>query len=507
MVTRIAGYSRQAERASLEDFVSSNPILAESYAAASAALLQMRAEDVGWGVINRYSDEDGFTLEMLKEVAAHADLQTDTAPLLKRGFTLRTANVFGRGINFQTPKTLPPRYQSILDKPVNKSVLFCEQAYSNNERELFTKGNLVMAYRRSTQSFFPIPFDEITNSASNPDLKQDVWFYQRSYTKIDLVTGQPEKEPTVEWYPVLEKFEEGESKLPKRLRDNSGDHPVIADVVVIDMKVNTVIGRAWGTPDCLSALPYAWAHAEYIRDASKLLKALSTIAWKVVAKSKSNMNTAAGKVAAPKQAGSTAVMTQNTDLVAMPRSGQVDMKDGQTIASYVASGLEVSLIALLSDPGTASGSYGAAATLDGPSAQSARTRQGLWVSFYERVYRAIGVKEVIINFPKIAEDPIYRTAQMLHEGFAYGAIHHDEYRGAFLELSDVIPLHDLDDLPVATVFTAAAQYSAKAVAIEQKQHEASQAQSTTGQGQANGINASAGNNDLRDNESTPGTGR
>lgn len=510
MTTKIAGYQNSARKAEVEELLESNALFAESFAAASAALLSMQQEDQGWAPLNRMNEDDGFKLESLHEIAEHAELQTTGNPLLKRGLTLRTSNVFGRGIFFKAKNTVPPRYQKILDKPINDAVLFCEQAYDNNERELFTKGTLIMAYRRSTESFFPIPFAEVTNSASNPDLAQDVWFYQRSYTKIDLTTGEPEKEPTVEWYPVLEKYEEGVDKLPPTLKDNTGNQPVVSDVVIIDLKVNTSIGSVWGVPDCLPAMPYAWAHAEYIRDASKLLKALSTIAWKVVAKSKSNMNTAAGKVAAPKVAGSTATMTAGTDMVSVPRAGQVDMKDGQAIAGYVASALEVSLIALLSDPGTASGSYGAAATLDAPSANSARARQALWIKFYKRIYRAIGLKDIEVSFPKIAEDPIYRTGQMLQAGFASGAIHQDEYRAAFLKLTDVVAIHPESEVPEANVFTTAAKFSIEAQKIEQeaadRESEAAAAAAVSGQGQGDGIGASAGNNDLRDRETKAGTG-
>lgn len=509
MTTKLAGYQHSSRKQEFDELMESNHLFAESFAAASAALLSMQQEDQGWAPLNRINEEDGFKLESLKEVAEHAELQTMGNPLLKRGLTLRTSNVFGRGIFYKAKADIPPRYQKILDKPINEAVLFCEQAYENNERELFTKGTLIMAYRRSTQSFFPIPFAEITNSASNPDLTQDVWFYQRTYTPIDLTTGEPAKEPTIEWYPVLEKYEEGESLLPPTLKDNTGTQKIVSDVVIIDLKVNTSVGSVWGIPDCLPAMPYAWAHAEYIRDASKLLKALSTIAWKVVAKSKTNMNTAAGKVAAPKVAGSTALMTEGSDITAMPRAGQVNMKDGQAIAAYVASALEVSLIALLSDPGTASGSYGAAATLDAPTANSARARQALWIKFYKRIYRAIGIRDIVVSFPKIAEDPIYRTGQMLQGGFASGAIHQDEYRSAFLELTDVVALHDVSELPEANPFTTAAQYSLEAIAKEERAAEAeakNAAAAITGQGQADGIGRSEDNNDLRNNEARPGTG-
>lgn len=483
-------------------------ILTESFEHASAALLALRAEDEGFAPLNRLKNEDSFSLEALQDIAKMAELQTTGNPLLKRGLSLRTSNVFGKGIFFEG--NIPARAKTIMEKPNNYRVLHSEEAYMRNEREAFNKGTLLMAYRKSTQTFFPIPFAEITNSASNPDYDQDVWYYQRSYTEVDVATGQAKPNPTVVWYPVLERFEQG--KLDPIIYNEKVD----GDVVVVDFKVNTSIGSVWGVPDCLPAMPYAWAHAEYIRDASKLLKALSTIAWKVVSKSKSNAQTSGARMARPTGPGSTATMTEGTDLVSMPRAGQVNMKDGQSIASYVAAALEVSVVALLSDPGSASGSYGAAATLDSPTANSARARQALWADFYRRIYRAVGVKDVVVNFPKISEDPVHRQIQSLTQARVAGGLWGDEYRGAVLELLDIVSQHDnapeMEEyapaggalqLLLAEMAAEAAEEAAKVAAT---QAEAA-ANNGTGQGQSNVAGALAdGDNGNRDAETTPGTG-
>ena len=510
MSPRIAGLATKSlTEAQIENALEANPMLRESYESAAASILMLRTDDYGYKPLNLLGEEDGFSLQSLHQIGDHAKLQVTGNPLLKRGRTLRTSNVFGKGVTFESPNGTPvqARYRAIMDKPGNKTVLFSQDAFARNEGSAFMRGNLIMAYRKSTKTFFPVPFRQITNSVSNPDLRQDVWFYQRSYNPVDNTGITPMLgQQVIEWYPVLEYTEIGKA-LPTRI----GMYPVDSDVVVVDFKVNTDIGGIYGIPDCLPAMPYAWAHAEYIRDASKLLKALSTIAWKVVARSKSNAINAGAKLGGPMYQGSTATMTDGTDLVALPRAGQVDMADGQAIAAYVASALEVSLIALLSDPGTATGSYGAAATLDGPSANSARARQGMWVDFYERIYRVIGCSDIVVNFPKISEDPAFRAAQTLTLGFASGAIQQDEYRRAFLEVADVVSMHT--DVPQANIFTNAAQFSLEAVAqAEQVQQAASdaaisqaKASNVTGQGASTGVGKqSDGNNSTRDQGSAAG---
>lgn len=503
MVTkRLAGHTTHRMReASIEETLENNPILAEQYANAAAALLSLRAEDVGWAPLNRIEEEDGFTLEALQDIAEYAELQATGNPLLKRGFTLRRDNVFGKGVSFEEnpEKPISARIKALMDKPANKAVLNSPDAFGRLERSAFNAGNLFMAYRRSTETFFPIPLKEISNYASNPDLQQDVWYYQRSYTKVKDGTTNPESTPTVEWYPVLERWELARGAKNK-LSESIDNKPVIDDVVIIDFKVNTVVGRVWGVPDVLPALPYAWAHAEYIRDASKLLKSLSTIAWKIVGRTKAQVINASAQVARAKNAGSTASMTEGTDMVSMPKAGQVDMTDGRTIASYVASALEVSTDSILSD--TTVGGVNSGASLDRASLNAARNRQGLWADFFRRIYRAAGATDVNVNFPKLAEEPLYRQAQLLQIGFAYGGLFQEEFRSAFLEVADITPIKA--GLPEPSPFTTAALYSQEALdkeeaAAEREADAAKAAANVQGQGVSKPDGTALGSdNTLRD---------
>jgi hypothetical protein len=109
-----------------------------------------------------------------------------------------------------------------------------------------------------------------------------VWYYQRTHHRRSTrPTNQPESERIVEWYPVAETQVQG-SDCSKQITNQ----PVNPHIVVIDVRVNRDEDEVWGVPDVLPAMPFAWAHSEYLRDGSKLLKALSTIAWKVVSKSR-----------------------------------------------------------------------------------------------------------------------------------------------------------------------------------------------------------------------------
>lgn len=493
----------------MASILAENEILRESYEAAAAAILSLQVDDVGWAPLNAMKEHDGFAIHHLHEIYRQAKLQTKGNPLLKRGFTLRCSYVWGRGIDIVG--NVPPRFQAKIDK--NYDVLFSQSAFITNERALFNAGHFFLAYDKGKDLAYPISFAEITNFASNPDRPTDVWYYQWTHHPVDPATNLPVKEAVVEWLPVAET----QSKGP--LLPQITNQSVNRNIVIIDVRVNRDEDEVWGVPDVLPAMAFAWAHAEYLRDGSKLLKALSTIAWKVVSKSKGNSTAAAVKMAGAKGAGATANMTSDTDLVAMPKSGQVDLGDGDRIASYVAAALGVSLTALLSTAGAAGGSFGAEASLDTPSQNDALSRQNIWSDFYRRVLRVMGIKDdaVRVAFKSISEDPTYRTLTGAALAFQTGAINQTEYRNLVLDRLDVKPT--TTDLPQPNEFTGAqtvnpdlpAENSLKIAKMGQDnqlkiaaQNAKAKAVPSQGNSGAVGGGLNAGN-ELRDNENKPGT--
>jgi len=407
--------------------------LQEQWDEAAATLLRIRNEDVGWRPLGQTNpEEEGFSLRVSKEVAKAAEIQGVGNPLLKRGFKLRYDGIFSRG--FRVKGDVKPRTKRKIEHPDIQRVLFDDDAWETNERSLFNTGNFFFAYNRTTGEGRRVPFEEITNRAVDPDDRDITAYYQRTYTRHELDGSGRTQEVTV-WYPLLEWAESGKDSL-----DEIGGIAVDHDWTVIDLRVNVPSTGHWGIADSFAALPYAWAYGEYIRDASSLLKALATIAWKVVGKSKTQAQRAGVQLTQARKPGSAAVMTDGTDFTSMPKAGQVDMSDGNSLAAMVASSLEVPLPALLSNPSI--GSYGSVAALDGPTVAMARSRQGRWRKFYERLFRAMDAKGLSIDFPKITEDPVHRQVSSLATGRATGAIHADEYRAAFLEATDVTPMHD-----------------------------------------------------------------
>lgn len=420
----------------LESKIAENEFLKESYSAMASALL--RFEDQGWNALGTVDLSDGFKLEELQRAADHIREVSEANPLLKRGVGLRTSYIFGRGVSF-APQ--PPRIQAKIDDPQNQDVLFSAEAQVVNERSNFTDGQFFVLGNVSTKRFQRIPFNEITGIVTDPDDAERVRYYRRSWSRTVQELGSataPKVEQKHVWYPT-DTYEAPGGRFATKIQNQ----PVDAGYRMFACRVNRRAGQVWGVPDAFPALPWAHAYNDYLKDGSRMLKALSMFAWQLKAKTKSGAVNAAAQIATPSTAGSTAVMGNDMELSSMPRANSVDLTNGRPLGSMVASALEVSVVALLSDPGS-SGAYGTAQTLDVPTVKAMEARQHVWTLFYKRVLNFLGAKDgqLEINWPKIETEPSQRYTQALALAKETGAIHKDEYREAILEALDIKKLHD-----------------------------------------------------------------
>jgi hypothetical protein len=415
-----------------EAIAAENDILRESYASMARAVLDF--DDNGWNEISPSTIEDGFALLDLKNASKKIRELTEGNPLLKRGAALRTSYVFGKGLSFGV---LQPRFQRIVEDAINQDVLFSPEAQAINERSHFTDGQFFVLGNVATKQFQRIPFTEIGGVVTNPDNPEEIWYVKRSWPRLSQELGGLNiKEMQLDvWYPA-------DTYRPTNGRyvTEIGGFRVDPKYRMFVSRVNRRAGRTFGTPDSLPAVPWAHAYNEFLKDGSRMLKALSMFAWQLKSKTKTGVQNAAAAIATPPSAGSTAVLGSDMELSSMPRAGSVDLTDGRPLGSMVASALEVSVVALLSDPGT-SGAYGTAQTLDVPTLKAMEARQHVWTQFYRRIMDFIGVRDASINWPKIESEPSQRLMQALALAHETGAIWDDEYREAVIETLDVPRLH------------------------------------------------------------------
>ena len=424
-----------------EAMSSENELLRESYASMAQAIIAF--DDDGWNPIGTHFGQAGFTLTELRVVASKIRENTEGNPLLKRGSAMRTSYVFGRGVTFGNQ---PPRIKRLIEDPQNQDVLFSPDAQAINERSHFTDGQFFVLGDNVTKQLQRIPFDEITGAVTDPDDSERIRYIRRTWNRTDVnfPTGETTSAAKEVWYPV-------DTYQPRgRFAATIQNQQVDPTKTMFYGRVNRRAGRIWGVPDALPALPWAHAYNEYLKDGSRLLKSLSMFAWQLRTKTRAGSTAAAAAIATPSTAGSTAIMGDGMELSAMPRAGSVDLGTGRPLASMVASALEISVVALLSDPGT-SGAYGTAQTLDAPTVKAMESRQHLWTGFYRRVLTWMGATNIEIAWPKIEVEPSQRLMQALALARETNAIWDDEYRAAVIETLDIPKMHDtappIDDDP------------------------------------------------------------
>lgn len=407
----------------IQELSQNNEVLAESYSALARATLEF--DDKGWSPLNQLSD-NGIKLEDVKSISKQARRQTASNPVLKRGAMLRASYVFGRGFKMsQAGNQLAPRFQRIIDDPVNQQVLFSESASKKNERALFTDGNFFVRYDKKNRRFSRVPLEEIAGWATDPDDPELIRYYLREYQVRQPVTDPYNSylaETKKVWYP-LDYVENPVSRI--------NDIPVDRNSVIIDTKSNDETGALWGIPDALPALPWSWAYSEYLKDGSKMLKALSGIAWQVKTKTQKGGANISSKLINNKEVAATAVTGADIEMNAMPRNNSVDLNTGRPLAAMAATAMEVSVDALLSGPGEMGG--GGAPILDQSTLNAAYARQGNWEDFFTRVLRVMGVPEPSVTFNNIIVDPAYRNVQSLSQAWMTGLFGADVMQAAYAE--------------------------------------------------------------------------
>ena len=417
-----------------------NELLRESYASMAQAIIAF--DDDGWNPLGTHFGQEGFTLTELRVAANKIREVTEGNSLLKRGSSMRSSYIFGRGVSFSDQ---PPRIRRLIESPQNQDVLFSPDAQLINERSHFTDGQFFLLGDNETRELQRIPFNEITGAVTDPNDSERIRYIRRSWNQTDMnfPTGQTTASAKEVWYPV-------DTYQPRgRFATSIQNQPVDASKTMFYSRVNLRAGRIWGVPDALPALPWAHAYNEYLKDGSRLLKSLAMFAWQLRTKTKAGATAAAATVATPASVGSTAIMGEGMELASLPRGGAVNLDTGRPLASMVASALEISVVALLSDPGT-SGAYGTAQTLDAPTVKAMEARQATWTTLYQRVLRWMGASAVEVSWPKIEVEATQRLMQALALARETNAIWDDEYREAVIEVLDITKMHrnpPVDDNP------------------------------------------------------------
>ena len=314
------------------------------------------------------------------------------SPMIKRGLALRIGYIWGQGVTVTArDEDIHALITTFWDDESNQAAFTSSQAQEENERALGTDGNFFLAcftnritgrvQVRST------PFDEIQDIITNPEDRDDPWFYLRQYTTTVLEAGYAQggtrtrQETRRVLHPAI-------GYRPRTRAKSIDGMPVHWDAPMLHVPVNRLDGWKFGIGDAYASLPWARAYEGFLTDWAKLMRSLAKFAWRLTGDRASKAqravtamaNTVPALGSSGSDAGQLAGYGPGAHLEAIPKSGAtLDSESGRPLGAMTAAGLGLPVTMLLADPGT-TGARAVAETLDEPTRNEMGMRQKLWAS-------------------------------------------------------------------------------------------------------------------------------
>lgn len=424
----------------------------------SLADVKLALDNVGWNPMGEDVNVRELPLTTIKAQSQTTRALAVINPLIKRGLSVRTAYIWGNGIILDGLD----ENSEFAKLPANRKALLSEKAQAELESCLGTDGNFFLLVTkpgmgkargkaRAAGQLQRLPMWQITGAVSNPENREEVWFYRREWTTTVTTPGS-EVETTkdnIEYFPAID-YDEGIGR-PTRFKGKK----VNWDSAIAVETANKQVGWRWGVPDLLPVMFWAKAHKEFLENQAMLVKAYSRYAFKVTAPTTAGARSAATKVGTaptldpmtgePQSVGATAVAGMGTTISAIGRTGgSVDFKAGLPLAGYVAAGLGVPLNELTADAGEAN--RASAETLSSSNEKVMKARQAEHIMFFESIFAYLGL-DVKVSFPKIEEEAVYRQIQSITSLLPLNVFSAKEIRALIVRALD---LQDMDEDSVPT---------------------------------------------------------
>lgn len=329
---------------------------------------------------------------LLTEVTRLCRTSSVMNPLLRRALSLRAAYVWGSGVSITAVaqggdgQDVNAVVQAFLDTPGNQLVEDLIEPV--NERSLGTDGNVFLAHFTNPTTgavqVRRLPWDQVTEIVTNPEDSSEPWYYLREWSTVQFdAAGKATTVIQRAFYPALRYRP---LVRPKQIAwQTATAYPIYWDAPVLHMAVNRLDGWAFGTGDLLPAVDWARAYSVFLEDWAKLVKSLSTFAWRATTKGSKTTNVARQIAAAAAGAtiGGAVVETADQTLEAIPKTGAtIDSDSGRPLAAMVAAATDVPVTMLLGDPGV-TGARATAETLDRPTELMAQMRRNAWSATFQ----------------------------------------------------------------------------------------------------------------------------
>ncbi len=361
--------------------------------------LQLALEDKGWQDVATAVNQD-FTPEARKSLSSLCRTMVIANPLLKRGVQVRTGYIWGQGVQVRGRATGDEQAQDVNAVvqtfwDANTKTLSGDEAHDLLERGVATEGNVYITCFTSPLTgavrIRTALADEVVDIITNPDDREDPWFYIRHVPQQIVEPGANGRTRTRNQ--VVKVAHPALGYWPAQRPRTLNGMQVRWDAPIKHVKVNPVPGWRFGVPDVYASLAWARAYKDFLVDWAQLTRSLSKIAWQATGGTTGRAQKIAQEIArangggvgpvppvgtAPSPAGQAAVGTGDVRLEAVSKSGAtIDANSGKPLAGMAAAGLGLPVTMLLADPGI-TGARAVAETLDLPTILEMGMRRLLW---------------------------------------------------------------------------------------------------------------------------------
>lgn len=362
-----------------------------------------------WIPLMSYGDE-GPSIEQLVTRSKQIRTAVTLNPHVKRGAKLRSSYVWSNEIRYDNVpgvngEMVGKGVQDISRRvmsPLNQRYVFGALAREEREMSLYTDGGYLLVGDETDKTLRPMPISQISGMFTNDEDPSEVWAYRRLwYTENGT-------KPNVEWiYTDLFKSNQVDTIMYGGVAEKVNKRKTL-----IDGWVNTQPGWSLGFPDAGCIVEWARIYSEFIKSGKLMTDAMARI-W-AVAKAQSSTGAAAVATKLGNGTGFGNVAVGN-ELAPLATAGKAyDFDAGRALISIVATGIEVSVVHLTSDPGASGSSYGSAATLDLPTRLAVEARRRWHEDYDERVLRWLGAKNAVARFTPLEDGAeMYRKVQSI----------------------------------------------------------------------------------------------
>lgn len=384
--------------------------------------------NIGWSEIYGTNPMDGGPdLSQLQTASWELRALTAQNAHLKRGNLLRTNYVWEGGIHYENiPGSRQGRganVQGRIDDPQNQREFFGPSARKKRSKALYTDGHALYLGDDSTRKLKAIDFQRVTGILTDPDDATEVWAFRIKTTSLSIDSTRGDRN---EWI-FLDEYADLATRravLPK-----SSD-PIAKGKRLFVRYSNPTIGWTWGTPDALAAMAWVRQYREFLLSGKKMSDAMAMLWAQVKSPSKQGAENASVQFGGRQGAGG--VASGGPEIAPLSTAGKgYEFDTGRALLAAAATSLEVSVVALASDPGAAGSSYGSAQTLDLPGRMAISAIREDEAEFDERVLRWLGAEDPKAWFDTLLDgEQMYRMLQAEGLFWGFGLRDGDEQKAA-----------------------------------------------------------------------------